>query len=172
MAGLLVGSGVFLLVRVLGGETDWVAAFAKSLFGLAVMISGVLLVSPEIVGWVLLPLHRVLDSIFLPSDSGAPPVSYDLARFYVRQLRHEEACEEYAKIICYHPEQFEACLEGIQVATLAGNEAAIQKFYRAARRTAHTETTRALLAGVYAAHHAAPEPMTTEEVDALPETSP
>ena len=139
-----------MLVRVMTVETNWVAVFGKSLLGLAAMISGVLLIAPECVGWAVLPLHRLLDHVFLPSESVPPPLDYTLARRYASQLRFEDACEEYAKIVHYHPEEANAYLEGISAAHRARNPAQARKFYRAARRVMRAEDQRRLLENVYA----------------------
>ncbi len=156
LAGLAGGGGVFELAHVLATEGNMMAAFAKSLFGLAALISAVLFVSPEAVGWAVLPLHRLLDSLFLPSESAPPPVDFNLARFYAKHLRYEEACQEYEKIIRYHPEQTTAYLEGIQAAAQAGDEQLAGKFHRAARRVLRSEVQRGLVENVYAARHALP----------------
>ena len=142
-----------MLARVMAVETNWIVIFAKSLFGLAAMISGVLLVAPECVGWAVLPLHRLLDHIFLPSESEPPPLDYTLARRYAVQLRFEDACEEYAKIIRHHPEQADAYLEGISAARRAQDADRAGKFYRAARRVMRTEDQRRLLENVYATRY-------------------
>ena len=156
-AALTGGGGMFLLARVMANETDWIAVFGKSLFGLTGLMTGVLLISPECVGWALVPLNSVLDRILLPSDADPPPADYTLARLYGSQRRYEEACEEYAKIVHYHPEQITACLEGIEAARRAGNDAQARKFYRAARRILRTADQRRLLENVYALRYAPPE---------------
>ena len=162
-AALVGGGGLFLLSRVMTNETNWVAIFGKSLFGLAALMTGVLLAAPEIVHWALLPFHSVLDRIFLPSESEPPPVDYTLARLYGSQLRYDEACDEYAKIIHYHPEQASAYLEGIQAATLAGNEEQARKFYRAAGRVMRAKDQRQLLENVFAVRYALPASPDEEE---------
>ena len=155
-AALVGGGGLYLLTRVMTDETNWAAIFGKSLFGLAAMISGVLLIAPECVGWVLTPLTGLLDRIFLPTESDPPPLDYTLARLYGGQLRYEEACEEYAKILHYHPEQFSACLEGIDIARRAGSDEQARRFYRAARRIRLSADQHRLLENVYAIRHAPP----------------
>ena len=157
-AALVGGGGLWLLARVMAAESDPLAIFAKSLFGLAALISGVLLIAPECVGWVLTPFMSLLDRILLPSESEPPPLDYTLARLYGGQLRYEEAGEEYAKILRYHPEQFSACLEGIDVAHRAGNEGQARRFYRAARRILLSADQRRLLENVYAIRYTSPVP--------------
>ena len=41
----------------------------------------------------------------MPSETLRPPVDYKLARFYYQQMRFEEACEEYFKLLSYHPQE-------------------------------------------------------------------
>ena len=169
-AALTGGGGMVLLARVMSAEdNNWVAVFGKSLFGVAGLISGVLLVAPEVVGWALAPFHGLLDRILLPSESGPPPVDYTLARLYAGQMRYEESCEEYAKIVHYHPEQVSAYLEGIDAARRAGNAALARKFYRSARRRVRTADQRLLLENLFALDYALPDAAGGE--DELPETS-
>ena len=161
-AAVAGGGGVYVLARVMLVETNPIAIFGKSLLGLATMISGVLLIAPECVGWALMPLHRLLDHIFLPSESVPPPLNYTLARRYASQLRFEDACEEYAKIVHYHPEEANAYLEGISAAHRARNSEQARKFYRAARRVVRTEDQRRLLENVYATRYELPGSSTEE----------
>ena len=171
-AALVGGGGLYLLARVMTAESNPIAIFAKSLFGLAGIIAGVVLIAPECVGWVLAPFMGLLDRILLPSESEPPPVDYTLARLYSGQLRYEEACEEYAKILRYHPEQFSACLEGIDAAHRAGNEAQARRFYRAARRIWLGADQRRLLENVYALRYTSPAPADEPESAAVEELPP
>ena len=101
----------------------------------------------------------------LPSESEPPPAAFKLARYYAGLLRHEEACEEYAKIIRYHPGETDAYLEGIRAAFLAGDEVAAKKFFRGAKRYLRAPHERQLLEGVYTAGH---QPTTSpEELEVL-----
>ena len=104
------------------------------IYALAGVLTAALLAAPEVVGWALTPLHRMVDAVLLPSGSEPPPVDYTLAHFYRQQMRYEEACEEYLKIIHYHPRQRRAYLEGIDAASLAGQPELAGKFYRLGRR--------------------------------------
>ena len=114
---------------------------------------GVLLVAPEVVGWAVLPIHRWLDSLILPSESEPPPADYTLARFYATRMRYEEACEEYSKIIRYHPEESVAYLEGIRAASHAGDRKLAASFHRKGRRALRSPDERRLLDNVYGAQH-------------------
>ena len=125
--------------------------FGNIMLGLGALFVALLLVGTEVVGWALLPLTGLLDRLLLPSESEPPPAAFKLARYYAGLLRHEEACEEYAKIVRYHPEETDAYLEGIREAFLAGNEAAAKKFFRAAQRYLRAPHERQLLESMYAA---------------------
>ena len=180
-AGSVGGGGVYVLASTMSHATSWVAVFGRSLFGLAGMIVGVLFVAPEVVRWAVSPISHLVDSILLPSEKIHPPVDFKLARFYGQALRYDEACEEYVKILHYHPDNAEAYLEGIRAAALAGNEALAKKFYHGAQRLMRAGDKRRLLDAVYAARHqllndageeAAPAilPESAVEAEAGPET--
>ena len=89
--------GWMTVIKVLNSGGDMMAVFAKCLFGLAAVVMGVIIIAPELVGWAVSPIHRLLDNILLPSESEPPPVNFKLARFYTRQMRYVEACDEYLK---------------------------------------------------------------------------
>ena len=114
----------------------------RGFFGIAGILATVLLAAPELVGWAVLPFHRVVDSILLPSESEPPPADYTLARFYLQQMRYEEACEEYLKIIRYHPRELPAYFEGIMTAGQAQQPGLAEKFYRRGRRAFRGEEVR------------------------------
>ena len=83
LAACVGGGGLYSLARTMGGgDGVMLLIFAKCLLGLAALMTGVLLVSPEMVLVMLSPIHRALDHLFLPSESLPPPVDYTLARFY------------------------------------------------------------------------------------------
>lgn len=130
VAGIIGLASLRTLTRVMSQADSMAGAFAGSLFGLAMMITACLFVGPEVVQFVVFPIHRALDAILLPSETLRPPVDYTLARFYHRQMRYDEACEEYFKILEYHPQEVAAYLEGIEAATAANQRAKAHKFYR------------------------------------------
>ena len=105
----------------------------------------------------MLPLYRMVDKMFLPTESEPPPVDFKLARFYAVRRRYDEACEEYAKIIQYHPDVHAAYLEGIRAALLGDDPRQAKQFYQQGRRVMRSRDERKLLKGVYQAHH---EPLT------------
>ena len=166
-AGLLGGGGMIVLARMLHSEGG-VPLIGRSLLGIGALITGVLLAAPELVRWAVSPLSHLLDSILLPSETVHPPVDFKLARFYGQTLRYDEACEEYVRILHYHPDNAEAYLEGIRAAALAGNEPLATKFYHQARRLLRTGDQRGLLDAVYAARH---QPL-SDAGEAPPETLP
>ena len=169
VAGAVGGGGLFLLARVMANESNWMAVFGKSLFGLAGLMTGIVLVAPEIVRWAVGPISHLLDNILLPSETVLPPVDFKLARFYGQGGRYEEACEEYLKTLHYHPDNAEACVEGIRAAALAGNESLAKKFYQRARRIMRSEEKRQWLEEVYAARHQPLDDVGEAEPEALPE---
>ena len=151
--------GLFLTLRWLAGaalavwtvrqavlvgyeESNLVFAALHSLYALAGLLASVLLVSPELAGWTLTPLNRLIDAVLLPSDSEPPPVDYTLARVYREQMRYEESCDEYLKIIRYHPRELRAYLEGMQTAGEARQTKLAAKFYRLGQRAFRREETR------------------------------
>ena len=153
VAGLLASGGVFVLVRMFYRVGDGAPLIGRSMLSLAGLFLGAILVAPEFARWVASPITNLIDSVLLPSETILPPVDFKLARFYGQSLRYDEACEEYEKILLYHPDNAEACLEGIRAAALAGNEPLAKKFHHRAQRLMRTDDQRHLLEAVYAARH-------------------
>ena len=168
VAGLAGVGGVFLLMRVPMDDGNW-DAFHKLLGGLAGLFTGALLISPELVRWLLTPLSGLIDSILLLSEEAVPPADLKLARFYVQSLRHAEAAEEYARVLQYHPDYTDAYLEGIRAAGLAGDERLAKKFYHDAQRALRGQEQRHSLEGLYAARHEPLRGMEEAAFEALPE---
>ena len=134
----------------LAGTTDNEATgLLRGFFGIAGILATVLLLAPDLVGWILTPINGVIDSILLPCERGTPPADYTLARFYVQQLRYDEAVEEYLKIIHYHPRELPAYLEGMMTAGQAQQVALIEKFHRLGRRAFRGAKTRERLQTVW-----------------------
>ena len=169
-AGLIAGGGVVVLARLAHGEGA-VPLIGRSLLGIGALITGALLAAPELVRWAASPISGLLDSILLPSETVHPPVDFKLARFYAQTLRYDEACEEYVRILHYHPDNAEAHLEGIRAAALAGNEPLAAKLYRGARRLLRTGDQRHLPDAVYAARHQLLNDAGEAEPAALPENA-
>ena len=171
VAGLVVVGRIVVLARVPRGDWDW-SVLSKLLPGLGGLLGGVVLMAPELVRWTLAPFSNLLDSILMPSETVVPPADLKLARFYGQSLRYEEASEEYARILQYHPDHTEACLEGIRAAGLAGDERQAKKFYLAARQMLRTRVQRQLLKDVYEARHQPLENLEETTLEALPEELP
>ena len=136
---------LWVAVRLLVGAAnggDYLGAFAKCLYGFAAMMSGVILLGPELVRWAAIPIQRLLTSILFPGGSGTPPVDYTLARFYRRQARHDESVEQYLKIVHYHPQEIAAYLEGIDAAIAATDPESARKLYRSGMRRLRTPAAR------------------------------
>ncbi|MEZ0275252.1 MAG: hypothetical protein ACAH88_10130 [Roseimicrobium sp.] len=113
----LVLEAAVYLVKAAGVSTGGYATattYALVAFGLG--ITGLLLMAPEMVPWLSAPVWRFITGIVFPDDKyNAPPVNYALPRSYHRRLRHEDAIEEYFKIIRYHPQEQVAYVECIKV---------------------------------------------------------
>ena len=171
VAGLAGAGGFMMLVRVPRGDWDW-AVLSRLLPGLGGLLIGMVLVAPELVRWALTPISNLFDSILMPSETVVPPADLKLARFYGQSLRYAEAAEEYARVLQYHPDHAEACLEGIRAAGLAGDERQAKKFYLAARRVLHARDQRRLLDDVYGARHQPLEFLEGTIPEALPEEPP
>ena len=118
---------------IAGTTTVEMVGVLRGFFALAGLLVTVLLAAPEVVGWAMVPLHRMVDAVLLPSES-EPPVDYTLAHFYRRQMRYGEAGEEYLKIIRYHPRERRAYLEGIDTAGRAGDAELAHKLHRLGQR--------------------------------------
>lgn len=147
----------YVAVRLLIGAAnsgDYLGAVAKCLYGFAILMTGIMLLGPELVRWAAMPIQHVLTGLLFPSQSEKPPVDYKLARFYCRQARHDEAVEQYWKIVHYHPEELTAYLEGIDAAISADLPETAAKFYRSGlRHLRHPEARREL----YRAYESAKE---------------
>ena len=157
-AGLAIWTARQLFIA--GTTTVLAAGAMHGFFGLAGLLGAAVLAAPEVVGWVISPLHRLIDAVLLPSESGPPPADYTLARFYCRQMRYEEATEEYLKIIHYHPRELTAYLEGTVAAGETGQMELARKFHRLGMRAFGSAAMRgqldtALDASCLAAAHAA-----------------
>ncbi len=153
IAAVVAGAGSWSLILAMTHETGMGGVFLKSIAGLALMITAALFAGPEIVQWVISPINSAIDAILLPSETMRPPVDYKLARFYYEQMRYEEACEEYFKILEYHPQEVAAYLEGIGAATAADKPDTARKFYRLGMRklSAKNGDRERLVQGVFGA---------------------
>ncbi len=126
-------------------EVDKAFAVLHSFDAFAGLLVTVLLVSPEVAGWALSPINRLIDAVLLPSETGLPPADYTLARMYRQRMRYDEACDEYLKIIRYHPQELRAYLEGMNTAGASRQIELAAKFYRLGQREFRRIETRRLL---------------------------
>jgi len=148
---LMVVQGAAILVKTGGGSFGGMGPSLLSLmlaFGLAV--SGLVLIAPELVSWVSSPLWRFITGIIYPDEKyKAPPVNYALPRSYHQRLRHEDAIEEYLKIIRYHPQEQAAYVECIEVMLFTHDLHGARKVMAQGLRKLRTkEAQRQLLEGV------------------------
>ena len=132
----------------IGQTVDPSAGALHGFYMLAGLLGTVALVAPELVDWAVVPLNRLIDAVLLPGETGIPPADYTLARFYVQQLRYDEAVEEYFKIIHYHPRELPAYLEGMLTAGQAQQIPLIEKIHRMGRRAFRNAKIRAQLHAV------------------------
>ena len=130
-------------------RSDQITALAGCLFGMAFLISAVVMIVPEAVPWAAAPLLALLDAIYLPGASDPPPLNYKTARFYRQQCRWEEAVQEYRKIVHYHPRELVAYIEGIETAFEAGEHKAAVQLYRKGCRRLRSKEDRLRLQRVY-----------------------
>ena len=122
--------GVFEFKSVLasGGGFTGVPAL---LFGFGAFITGLLLVSPEVVGPVSgFFADFFIDLIYPGARASKPALSYLLARRYHDQARLDESIAEYQKILHYYPKEKDAYRELLLVAQEAGDERTFQKYTR------------------------------------------
>ena len=147
LAGAL-GAWTARQFHVIGQTADPSAGALHGFYMLAGLLGAVALVAPELVGWAVMPLNVLIEAVLLPGETGAPPADYTLARFYVQQLRYDEAVEEYLKIIHYHPRELTAYLEGMMTAGQAQQVSLIDKFHRLGRRAFRSTKVRAQLQAV------------------------
>ncbi|MEO6848299.1 MAG: hypothetical protein ABI443_11600 [Chthoniobacterales bacterium] len=108
---------------------------AAALFGFAIMMFGIFLVAPEVVRVIASPISNFFGGIFfLNARYSKPPLSYNLARFYEKEERLDEAIVEYGKIIRYYPEERDAYLELLTTAMHARDMRSYKKYAAKFRR--------------------------------------
>ena len=108
MSGALQRSGMDALPAILGGMMSFLGAM--------------ILTAPETAFRVAELCARPFESIFFPSDRlSKPPLSYKLARRYCQEQRLEEAANEYESLIYSYPDEKNAYVELLDVATQLGD---------------------------------------------------
>ena len=100
-----------------GVTTNGQVATAASLivmFGF--IVAATMLLLPETVPFVSRPFTAFIDGIYgTGPGKEKPPFDCRLARGYVKQERYEDAVDEYARVMKYHPKEMEPYRESIQV---------------------------------------------------------
>lgn len=130
---LAIGAWIFCVSEfksVLASEGGY-GGVPALLFGFAAFISGLLLVSPEII----VPVANLFADLFIGviypgARADRPALSYLLAHRYRDQLRLAESIAEYQKILHYYPKEKAAYLELLQLASEAGDERTFRKYSR------------------------------------------
>jgi hypothetical protein len=104
--------GLFHLFAVINGIST---RFGFVGFIVPVILALVILL-PEINRCVVLPLLRMVDNIYYPTDSSdRPPLNYRLADAYLGRGHTEDALEEYLHILHFHPQELPAYIAAISI---------------------------------------------------------
>jgi tetratricopeptide (TPR) repeat protein len=142
LAGICVGAFIILMQRAT--VSDFVPAAAQVIFAMLALISSVFLIIPETVKPFAALAGECFGSIFFPNTRfQKPPLSYLLANLYFKEMRYEEAVEEYRKIIRYYPDESTAYLELISIYQLTGETKLAKKYLnRFKRRFKHTSIVK------------------------------
>jgi tetratricopeptide (TPR) repeat protein len=98
------------------GETINFTALMECLYAFGTLITGAVLIAPELAELAAAPLNHLIENALFPTYSEDPPVDYRLARRYRAEGRYEEAVDQYYHILEYHPEELLAYLEGMETA--------------------------------------------------------
>jgi len=144
IAVLLLVKGALVLANTAGGAhgSDF-SALPYLLVAFGFGITGVVLMAPELVPWASAPVWRFISGIIYPDEQfKAPPVNYTLPRSYHQRLRHEEAIEEYQKIIRHHPQEQTAYLECIEVMLHLNDIHGAKKVLAEGLRKLHTQEAK------------------------------
>jgi len=170
--GFLCGAYI-LGSRVTAHEDTNFLAVMPLLYSIGLLILGVLCMGPELMHWGSIPIRMVFENMYNPGERGVPPPDYNIIRLYIEQERYEEALEQYQQILHYHPDEFLAYVEGIQLAFELDEREVADKLYQKGLGHLTTPETVEHLKRVYAeaelrAQEAAQEEIAQEE-GVLPE---
>jgi|GEM_PF-2430917 len=125
------------------GETVGGIGGANLVFvGVGSLIFGVILIAPEAIHLISMPIQAMFGGIFFPGRVDTPPPDYNLSKSYREQGRYEEAIAHYHAIIHNHPQELLAYIEGIETAYLNETPEEAQKFYQIALRKLEAEVAR------------------------------
>ncbi len=97
-------------------EVADVTTIMPLLYSIGLVILAVLCAGPELMHWGSIPIRMVFEGLLTSNERGIPPPDYNVTRVYCEQERYAEALEQYQQIIHYHPDEFLAYVEGIQLA--------------------------------------------------------
>jgi len=137
LARWVAALGFMISAYVVGQRTTAVedagyGAVMPLLYGMGLLIAGVLCIGTELMHWGSIPIRMLFENLLYPSDSQRPPPDYTLTRLYCEQERYGEALEQYQQILRYHPQELLAYVEAITLAFEVGEEATANKIYRKA----------------------------------------
>jgi len=140
LAGICVGAFIILMQRAT--VSDFVPAAAQVIFAMLALISSVFLIIPETVKPFAALAGECFGSIFFPNTRfQKPPLSYLLANLYYKEMRYEDALEEYQKIIRYYPNERTAYLELISICQLIGETKLARKYLHRFKRRFNQKNT-------------------------------
>lgn len=119
------------LIRLGIGRGGITASFLPILGAMILLVLSVIVIAPELVKLVTMPLFALIDSIFFPGGKLSKPVlSYTLPDFYTKEGRYEEAVAAYREILKHYPEEAAAYLGVIELlVTQLGDPSEAKQFY-------------------------------------------
>lgn len=135
-AGRVIGVGLvaawWLMVRGISkGEEGELGTVGQGLIAFAALVAGAIFLAPSLVPWVVAPLHRFIDSVYLGSSAiEKPKLTYDVAEHMLKMKRYEDAAAEFERIASWHPQEARAWCDGIRAALAAGDEAWATRLHR------------------------------------------
>lgn len=116
------------------------------LIGVALIVLSALLVAWPLAEFLSIPFQR----IYFPHVEDKPAPAYQLAEWYLQQLRFEEALQEYHKIVRYHPRELVArCIEIELLVAKFGEYSRARRSFRRGMRMAREQNDRAQLTNAY-----------------------
>ncbi len=111
-------------------ETGDFNAVMPLLYSIGLLMLAVICIAPELMHWGSIPIRMMFDGLFTSSERGVPPPDYNVTRVYCEQERYAEALEQYQQIIHYHPDEFLAYVEGIQLAFQVEEPEIAERLYK------------------------------------------
>ncbi len=127
LAAVSLAISARLMVVALGIPS--LSAAGSLIMSVAAFLLSVLLIVPETAFRLAELCSRPITNLIFPSERfDKPPLSYQIARRYRTMQRLEEALAEYKEIIKDYPDELEAYVELIEVATKLGDDKARQKY--------------------------------------------